>query len=95
MKINKETIDKIAHLSRLHVDPKEEAALINSLNDIIDWVDKLQKIDTEGVTPLTHMSFEENVWREDRVSDVLPREQGLQNAPRQDGEFFRVPKVID
>ncbi|PWJ43135.1 Asp-tRNA(Asn)/Glu-tRNA(Gln) amidotransferase subunit GatC [Sediminitomix flava] len=95
MKIDKSTIHKIAHLSRLNFDGKDEDKMVDSLNEIIDWVTKLEEVDTEGVKPLTHMTEEVNVLREDKVSNTLARERGLKNAPKKDEESFRVPKVIE
>ena len=95
MKVDKSTVEKIAHLSRLYFNEKDEAKMINSLNDIIGWVDKLSEVDTEGITPLTHMTEEQNIMREDKEPSNLNREEGLANAPQQNGEYFKVPRVID
>ncbi len=79
MKVNKETLRKIAHLSRLELQEKDEAPMINSLNEILEWVDQLNEVDTSEVEPLTNMSHEE----------------ALKNAPARDQDYFKVPKVID
>ncbi|GAB3251284.1 Asp-tRNA(Asn)/Glu-tRNA(Gln) amidotransferase subunit GatC [Larkinella harenae] len=95
MKVDHETLHKIAHLARLDVRPEEEQPLIESLNDVLTWMEQLNEIDTRGVEPLTHISAELNVLREDVVANQLPREQALQNAPDKTGEYFLVPKVIE
>ncbi len=65
------------------------------MNEIIDWMNRLREVDTEGVEPLTHMSFEQNVFRKDVANNSLERENGLKHAADKDGAFFRVPKVIE
>lgn len=95
MKVDHETLHKIAHLARLDVRPEEEQPLIESLNEVLTWMEQLNEIDTTGVEPLTHISTELNVLREDVVNHQLPREQALQNAPDQNDPYFQVPKVIE
>ena len=95
MKVDHDALQKIAHLARLEVRPDEEADLLNSLNGVLTWMEQLNEVDTTGVEPLTHMSDETNVLRDDLVGNHLPREQALANAPRHDGPFFEVPKVME
>ena len=95
MQVDKEALHKIAHLARLEVRPEEEADLLNSLNEVLTWMEHLNEVDTTGIEPLTHISHELNVLREDIVANQLPREQALANAPQHDGQFFEVPKVMD
>lgn len=95
MKVDQETLHKIAHLSRLEVKPDEEATLLTSLNGVLTWMEQLNEVDTTGVEPLTHMSVETNVLREDAVANHLSREQALANAPQHDDQFFEVPKVLE
>ncbi|MES2732451.1 MAG: Asp-tRNA(Asn)/Glu-tRNA(Gln) amidotransferase subunit GatC [Bacteroidota bacterium] len=95
MLVDKETLRKIAHLSRLEVEEKTEKDLINSMNTILTWMEKLNEIDTSQVAPLTHMSEEVNVLREDEAKPHLPHEKGLRNAPKKDSDYFRVPKVME
>lgn len=94
MNVDRETLHKIAHLARLEVRPDEEAGLLNSLNAVLNWMAQLSEVDTTGVEPLTHLSPETNVLRDDVVGDHLPREQALANAPQHDEQFFKVPKVL-
>jgi aspartyl-tRNA(Asn)/glutamyl-tRNA(Gln) amidotransferase subunit C len=95
MKADKETLRKIAHLARLEFDPAAEQKMLDSLNDILNWVDQLNQVDTSQVEPLTHMSEEVNIMREDEVKPPLPHDRGLLNAPKKDSDYFRVPKVIE
>ncbi len=94
MKINLETIDKIAHLARLEVKEEDKQGLIDDMNDILTFMDKLNEVDTDGIEPLVYMTDEVNVLRDDIVIQELSREEALKNAPSQDGKFFRVSKVI-
>jgi aspartyl-tRNA(Asn)/glutamyl-tRNA(Gln) amidotransferase subunit C len=95
MSINKETLEKIAHLARLEFDEKSEEKMLTDINNMLSFVEKLQELDTEKVEPLQAMSFEINQMREDKVKEHLSRQNGLKNAPKKDKEYFRVPKVID
>lgn len=95
MKVDSEALQKIAHLARLEVRPEEETDLLSSLNGVLTWMEQLNEVDTTGVEPLTHMSDETNVLRDDVVGNHLPREQALANAPQHDGQFFEVPKVME
>lgn len=95
MKITRELLDKIAHLSRLEFDEKDAEKMMADMTAIVEWVEKLKEVDTEGVEPLTTMSHEINVVREDEVKEHLSHERALFNAPKKDEEYFRVPKVIE
>ncbi len=95
MQIDKDTIQKIAHLARLKFCDNTEAAIISDLQKMVDWVDKLKEIDTEGVEPLHNMTAEINQLREDKVLEHLPHNKGLDSAPKKDSDYFRVPKVLE
>jgi aspartyl-tRNA(Asn)/glutamyl-tRNA(Gln) amidotransferase subunit C len=95
MKIDRELLNKIAHLSRLDFDEKDAEKMMKDMTAIVDWVEKLKEVNTEGVEPLTTMSFEVNVLREDEVKEHMPHEEALRNAPKKDENFFRVPKVLE
>lgn len=95
MKINRELLDKIAHLSRLEFDEKDAAKMMQDMTEIVNWVEKLKEVDTDGVEPLTTMSHELNAWREDEVKEHLSHERALHQAPKKDADYFRVPKVLE
>ena len=95
MKIDREKLDKIAHLARLEFDEKDAEKMMKDMTAIVDWVEKLKEVDTEGVEPLTTMSYEVNVLREDEVKEHLSHERALRNAPKKDADYFRVPKVLE
>lgn len=95
MQVDRDTVRKIAHLARLEFDPEAEAQLAHDMTEILDWVDQLNEVDTSGIEPLTSMTEELNHFRPDEVGPPLDRQQGLANAPKSDGEYFRVPKVLE
>lgn len=95
MKIDRSLLEKIAHLSRLEIDEKDVDKMLADMTAIVDWVEKLNEVDTEGIQPLTTMSHEVNVVRSDEVKDHLDHEKALSQAPKKDENYFRVPKVIE
>jgi len=95
MKIDKQTLDKLAHLSRLEINEKDEPKMLQDLSAIVTFVEKLNEVNTDGVEPLTTMSQEVNALREDEPGGHLTHEDVLKNAPAKDNDFFRVPKVIE
>lgn len=95
MKIDKDSIKKIAHLARLEFDESSAEKMSQDMSQILDWVEQLNEIDTSEVEPLTTMSSEVNVMREDKVGAHLSHEEALKNAPKRDAEYFRVPKVLE
>jgi len=95
MKVDKETLDKIAHLARLEFDEKDSEKMIKDLGNIISFVEKLNEVNTDGVEPLTTMSHEVNALREDKVKPHLDHDIALKSAPKKDADYFRVPKVLE
>jgi len=95
MKVDRELLNKTAHLARLEFDEDTAEKMMKDMTEIIDWVEKLNEVDTEGVEPLTTMSQEINVLRDDETKPHLSHERALKNAPKKDAEYFRVPKVIE
>ncbi|PWJ59960.1 aspartyl-tRNA(Asn)/glutamyl-tRNA(Gln) amidotransferase subunit C [Dyadobacter jejuensis] len=95
MNIDAQTLDKIAHLARLEVKPQESQNLINSLESVLSWMEQLNEVDTTGIAPLTHISQENNRWRDDIAQNTLKREEALENAPSKTEQYIRVPKVIE
>lgn len=95
MKIDKSTIKKIAHLARLEFDEDGVEKMSKDMSQILDWVEQLNEINTDNIEPLTTMSSEVNVMREDVQGEHLAHEAGLKNAPKRDEDYFRVPKVLE
>lgn len=95
MKLDINSLKKIAHLARLEFDENSAKKMTTDMTQILDWVEKLNEVDTENVEPLITMSSEENVMRKDEVGQHLDHEKGLKNAPQRDSDYFRVPKVME
>lgn len=86
---------EVAHLARLEIQEEEMADFTFQMNRILEYMDKLNELDTEGVPPMTHALTLCNVLREDRVMPSLPQELSLANAPDHRGRFYLVPRVIE
>ncbi|MCE2707641.1 MAG: Asp-tRNA(Asn)/Glu-tRNA(Gln) amidotransferase subunit GatC [Bacteroidota bacterium] len=95
MTLDKTTLKKIAQLAKLKFDPSAEESMLKDMKQLLSWVEQLQEVDTKDVKPLTSMSSEVNALREDKVGMHLEHSKALENAPKQDGSFFRVPKVVE
>ena len=95
MKINRELLDKIAHLARLEFNDKDAEKMMQDMSAIVSWVEKLNEVDTTGIEPLTTMSHEVNALRDDKTQTELTREDVLKNAPLKNEDYFRVPKVLE
>jgi aspartyl-tRNA(Asn)/glutamyl-tRNA(Gln) amidotransferase subunit C len=90
MKIDSETVDKIAHLARLELAETEKAEMIGDMNKILSFMEKLNEVDTSAVEPLIYLSNEVNVFREDIVKQEVTVEEALQNSPKHDDQYFWV-----
>lgn len=95
MQIDKKTVDELAQLARLEYDDEAKTEMINDLNKILKFVDKLNELDTTNVEPLIYMNDETNRWREDDVKVTITQNEALKNAPKHDSDYFKSPKVIE
>ena len=94
MEVDKNTVQKLARLSKLSFTPEEEEEMVNGLNEMIAFVDKLKELNTENVEPLVFMTDSKSVLREDEVKETISQAEALSNAPAKDMYYFRVPKMI-
>jgi aspartyl-tRNA(Asn)/glutamyl-tRNA(Gln) amidotransferase subunit C len=94
-KIDIKTVDEIAHLARLEFKDDAKQEILNDLNRMLSFVNKLNELDTEAEDPLIYMTNEKNVLREDEPEVTLTQKDALKNAPKKDSDYFKVPKVID
>jgi len=94
MQVNDALVENLASLARLQFNAEEKEIIKDGLQRMIQFVDKLNELDTTGVKPLLHMTEAVNVLRDDTVQGSITREEGLKNAPDTDGVYFKVPKVI-
>ncbi len=88
-------IEHIALLARLHLSEEEKKLFSDQVGSIIQYIDKLNELDTTDVEPTAHVLPVKNVFREDRLKPSLPQEKVLQNAPEKSDHFFSVPKIIE
>ncbi len=95
MGVDRKTVDRIAELSRLEFSEDEKVEITSDMNKMLDFVDQLIEIDTEGVEPLVYMLDEKTPMRKDEVVQDITQEQALKNAPLKDSDFIKVPKVIE
>ena len=94
MKIDSKTVDKLAELAKLEFDEEGKKEIINDLNRIVEFVEKLSELDTSNVEPLIYLSEDTNVMRNDEVKQVISQQEALKNAPVKDTDYIKVPKVI-
>ncbi|MEL6626191.1 MAG: Asp-tRNA(Asn)/Glu-tRNA(Gln) amidotransferase subunit GatC [Bacteroidota bacterium] len=94
MEINDQMIDHLAQLAKLSFKEDEKDQIKQDLQQMIDFVGKLQEIDTAGVDPLIHMTLDPGPLRADVVKEGKGTSATLKNAPKKTDEFFVVPKVI-
>jgi aspartyl-tRNA(Asn)/glutamyl-tRNA(Gln) amidotransferase subunit C len=95
MTIDKKTVDEIAHLARLEFEDAAKDEIINDMNRMLAFVDKLNELNTDGVEPLIYMNEDVDVMREDITQTTITQQEALKNAPKKDSDYFKVPKVID
>ncbi len=93
--IDEQQVRHIAHLSRLDLSDEEIAQYGRQLGEVLQYVEKLNEVDTEGVEPTAHAMPVSNVFREDVPAESLGVEKALQNAPDKATPYFKVPKVLD
>lgn len=94
MKITTEMVDYVSELSRLSLPEEEKAEMAEKLEQIIDYVEILNRLDTEGVEPMSHTFPVKNVLREDEVVDFGRHAELMSNAPAHDESAFLVPKTV-
>lgn len=95
MNINTELVDYISELSRLELQCGEKQAMTAQLEQIIAYMDVLNRLDTQGVEPMSHVFPVKNVLREDEVEPSQDRAELLAGAPVPDEEAFLVPKAVE
>ena len=95
MSLSSDDVAKIAHLARLAVDPADTESLSRDLSNILDLVEQMQAVDTEGVQPMAHPLEMSQRLRPDEVTETNQRELYQSNAPQAENGLFLVPKVIE
>ncbi|WP_414541232.1 Asp-tRNA(Asn)/Glu-tRNA(Gln) amidotransferase subunit GatC [Nostoc sp. CCY0012] len=93
--IDREQVRKVALLARLELTPQEEEQFTTQLGSILDYIEQLNAVDVSDVAPTTRAIDVSNVTREDELQPYPEREAILNSAPEQEGEFFKVPKILN
>jgi len=93
--ISKKEVEKICDLSNLEVDDKEKNKFTEELGDILDYIEKLNQLDTSGVKPTAYPVKLRNVLRKDNVEESIEKEEVLKNAPDKVEDQFKVPPIMN
>jgi len=93
--ITEKDVEYVANLAQLTLDDTQKERLVGELGKILNYIDKLNELDTDGVEPMMHVQALSNVFRKDEIAPSLPRETVMQNAPKDDGEYILVPQILD
>ena len=94
VKLSQQEVEHVADLARLQVSESEKEQLSLHLSSILTYMEELNQVDTEGVSPLTSVVRQANVLREDEVRESVPQEKAVGNAPAVKDGLFQVPKII-
>lgn len=94
MKLDKNTVKRIADLSKLEFTSDETTAILKDMNQMLEFIDQLKELDTTNIDPLIHMTEDENILREDDAITGASQQEALKNAPSKDSTYFKIPKVL-
>jgi aspartyl-tRNA(Asn)/glutamyl-tRNA(Gln) amidotransferase subunit C len=94
MNVNNELIDRLSNLAKLEFNEQEKVAIATDLAKIISFIEKLQEVDTAGVTPLIYLNEDHGVMRADVRDQLITKKEALMNAPQRDSDYIKVPKVL-
>ena len=95
MKIDNKTVDSIAYLAKLEFENEAKDEIISDMSRMLEFVNKLNELNTSGVDPLIYMVEETNMLREDSSEISINQKDALKNAPKKDSDYFKVPKVVE
>ncbi|MEM7680314.1 MAG: Asp-tRNA(Asn)/Glu-tRNA(Gln) amidotransferase subunit GatC [Pseudomonadota bacterium] len=95
MSITKEDVQKLGRLARIYIPEDEVQKRTDNINGILQWIEQLQEVNTDGVEPLRDIVGTELSLRKDEVNDGGYPEKVLKNAPEETQNFFVVPKVVE
>ena len=95
MSVDKDTVRKVARLSRIKLDEDRVEPMTQELNAILAWIEQLEEVDVDGIEPMTSAVATTLPMREDKVTDGNIQKKVVANAPRSEDGFFVVPKVVE
>lgn len=87
-------VDKLANLSKLEFDAEGRMAIKADLSKILNFMEKLNELNTDRVEPLIYINEEVNIFREDEINYPVTKEEALKNAPLKDADYIKVPKFV-
>ena len=93
--ITDEIIDEVSILARLELEGETRENAKNDMARMLDYVDKLNELDTTGIEPMSHIFSSDNVFREDEITNGDEHEKTLANAPGQKDQMFKVPRTVE
>jgi aspartyl-tRNA(Asn)/glutamyl-tRNA(Gln) amidotransferase subunit C len=94
MAVTLKVVEHVASLARLSFSDDEKLKLMEQLNQILQYMDELNTVNTDNIEPLSHVIELGNAFRQDELRESMPQEEILKNAPSHTDKFFKVPKVI-
>jgi len=92
---NEKQVEYVASLARIGVSSDEAESLVSQLSKILGYIDKLKELNVDNVEPMRGPSLKNNIFREDEAKDCGVQEDILKNAPSREGNYFKIPKVIE
>ena len=95
MPIDKDIVTQVSNLARIKINNDQLSTISNELESVIEWIDTLNEVNTDGVEPIANVSGQKLPLREDKVTDGGYSEKILNNAPEKESGFFVVPKVVE
>ena len=95
MAIDQAKVKEIARLARMKIPDKDESELARELNQILDWIEQLDEVDTKDVLPVTSVTSEILSQRDDKVTNLDQKDKVLANSPSDNSDFYVVPKVVE
>ncbi len=95
MKISKDEVRHVAGLARLKIDDADLERFAGQLGVVLEYIESLETLDTEGIVPTAHAVLTKNAFREDEETGSLDRDSALAGAPESEDGFFVVPKIIE
>ncbi len=94
MEVDDKMIDRLADLAKLQFTGEEKEVLKKDLANILNFMHKLNEVDTEGVKPMVYVNDEQDTLRKDEVKQEISKEEALKNAPTKDSDYIKVAKVL-
>ena len=95
MSLDKTMVQRVSQLARIEIEETQLETTAQELNNILEWIEQLNEVDTEGVEPMANVTGHELPTRDDYVTDGGYPDKVLKNAPDRESDFFAVPKVVE